>query len=121
MYLFNTGGYMEKPYKSEVLHSKASSTTKNAPIIRFRDSTYDKLDRTYDHEKITTDLIGKSIRVEIYSTGYNPELGYITGCYREIKGKVLDIFKSSSISFIIFEDGKVLDPYCGTDIKIEVL
>ena len=109
---------------SQTLHEMAGKTIKDMPVVRFR-TEYDPFNpdagRTYDYNKITSDLAGKSVRIEIYSVARNAE-NVLTGCYREISGVVKEIIPGAgSVMFIVFESGKVLDPYRLTDIKIEVL
>lgn len=105
------------------LHAAAGDTLDVATVIRFRELLDPDAGRTYDYPKITQDLVGKQVRIEMYSIAYNPEKGYRMGCYKEVTGKVARISGGAggNVLFIIFEDGKVLDPYPGTDIKIEVL
>lgn len=109
---------------TSTLHEKAGETVRGMPIIRWR-TEYDPFNpdagRTYDHDKITNDLVGKQVRIEIYSVGRDDK-NFIGGCYREITGTVKEIIPGAgSVMFIVFTDGKVLDPYKLTDIKIEVL
>ena len=103
------------------LHKSAGDTLRTANIVRFRDLLESADSRTYDYPKITDELIGKNVHVEMYCTAHNPEKGYLMGCYKEVTGTVKSIDSTGNVRFIIFEDGKVLDPWSGTDIKIEVL
>lgn len=105
------------------LHDAAGDTLAVAPVIRFRKLLDPDADSTYDYHKINSSLVGKQVRIEMYSLAYNPEKGYKMGCYKEVTGKVARISDCAggNVLFIIFDDGKVLDPYPGTDIKIEVL
>ena len=115
---------LTKSQIESTLHEMAGKTIKDMPIVRFR-TEYDPFNpdagRTYDHNKITSDLAGKQVRIEIYSVSCNAE-NVITGCYRGITGVVKEIIPGSgSVMFIVFNDNKVLDPFSLTDIKIEVL
>lgn len=105
------------------LHEKAGETMKALPIIRWR-TEYDPFNpdagRTYDYDKITDDLVGKLVHIEVYSVASDHE-NKICGCYREITGIVKDIIPGGgSVMFIMFTNGKVLDPFSLTDIKITV-
>lgn len=109
---------------TSTLHEKAGATMKQLPIIRWR-TEYNPFNpdagRSYDHDKITSDLVGKQVHIEVYSVARNAEK-MLCGCYREITGTVKEIIPGgSSVMFIVFTDGKVLDPYKLSDIKIEVL
>lgn len=99
------------------LHDEAGKTLKDAKVLRFCEVLEE---RTYHYDKIVPELIGKSIRVEMYSLTRD-DVGLLRGCYKEVQGIVKDIKYLESIRFILFAGGEVLDPHSGTDIKIEVL
>lgn len=110
---------------SHTLHEMAGKTIKDMPVVRFLPE-YDPFNpdagRTYDYHKITSDLVGKQVSIEIYSVCRDSD-NVLRGCYRQISGVIKELIPcgNSSVIFIVFENGKVLDPYSLTDIKIEVL
>ncbi len=111
--------FLESYEQAKTLHDRAGDTLKKAPVLRLYDYN-NPSERTYDFDKISSELIGKRVRAEIYSLTRDVA-NTLCGCYKEITGTVLEVYETNSIRFIIFDDGSVLDPYIGTEIKIEVL